>query len=356
MISNYRMIFLFLIAAFYTSSTQGDVFSMPDGITSLEFVTVGNAGNIADSRYNNHNNLHNGCVDYTFQMGKYEVTVGQYLKFLNAVAASDPYCLYDPCMASIPSHGCMITQHGENGSYSYDLSARPSGTEADWINLPVNFVSFRSAARFANWLHNGQPTGILTGDTEQDANFTENGAYTIDYYSIRAIRNTDAKYWIPNQDEWYKAAYHDKNAGTAEQYFDFATATNARPSNLLISPDEGNNANCQDEAYTIGDPYYRTPVGEFEFSESPYGTFDQSGNVWEWTDTEYAGHIMLGGAYDTEPAWLRASVYGYGYGPGGIGGIKHVGFRIAAIPEPNCIILLLTGMVTLFFGHRFSKL
>ena len=37
-------------------------------------------------------------------------------------------------------------------------------------------------------------------------------------------------------------------------------------------------------ATSIGSPYYRTNVGEFENSASAYGTFDQGGNVWEWNE------------------------------------------------------------------------
>jgi hypothetical protein len=39
--------------------------------------------------------------------------------------------------------------------------------------MPVNYVSFYDALRFANWLHNGQPTGAQGNAT------TEGGAYTI---------------------------------------------------------------------------------------------------------------------------------------------------------------------------------
>ena len=41
----------------------------------------------------------------------------------------------------------------------------------------------------------------------------------------------------------------------------------------------------QNGGFTIGEPYCTTEVGEFENSASPYGTFDQGGNVWEWNET-----------------------------------------------------------------------
>ena len=50
-------------------------------------------------------------------------------------------------------------------------------------------------------------------------------------------------------------------------------------------PRSGQQRELLHDGYTIGSPYYTTEVGEFENSESPYGTFDQGGNIWEWNET-----------------------------------------------------------------------
>ena len=72
-----------------------NVFNMPGGETSLQFVTVGNPGNVADS--NGY-----GSVPYVYQMGEYDVTAAQYCVFLNAVATTgDPYGLYYSRMAAV---------------------------------------------------------------------------------------------------------------------------------------------------------------------------------------------------------------------------------------------------------------
>ena len=76
-----------------TGVSKADVFNMGDGLTSLEFVTVGNPGNAADS-------TGYGAVDHVYQIGKFEVTAGQYTEFLNAVAATDTYGLYSTLMWS----------------------------------------------------------------------------------------------------------------------------------------------------------------------------------------------------------------------------------------------------------------
>ena len=99
-------------------SVQADVFHMPAGDTSLQFVTVGNPGNLADPATGN---LY-GSVGYTYQMGKYDVTLGQYCQFLNAVAKTDTYHLYTIYMMDgffVPGIPSGISQSGSSGSYSY---------------------------------------------------------------------------------------------------------------------------------------------------------------------------------------------------------------------------------------------
>ena len=98
---------------------------------------------------------------YAYQIGKYEVTAGQYTEFLNAVADSDTYGLYSTLMGDILNYGANIQRTGSSPNYSYSVAA-------DWANRPVNYVSFWDAARFANWLHNGQPTGPQGPGTTED--------------------------------------------------------------------------------------------------------------------------------------------------------------------------------------------
>jgi hypothetical protein len=68
-------------------------------------------------------------------------------------------------------------------------------------------------------------------------------------------------------------------------YWNYPTTADAGVSNQLIDPDPGNNATfSENQVRTIGPPYYRTEAGAHENSESPYGTFDQGGNVQEFTE------------------------------------------------------------------------
>ena len=298
----------------------------------IDTVPVGNPGNAADGY---------GSVGYAYEIGKYEVTAGQYAEFLNAVAATDTYGLYSTYMG-VPTNywfGCNILRSGISGAYTYSVAS-------DWANRPVNYVSYWDSCRFANWMHNGQPTGLQTVLT------TEDGAYSINGYNGddgRAIqRNTGARWFVPSEDEWYKAAYYDPDKPGGAGYWDYPTKSNSIPSNALTTPDGGNNANCEQGGFTIGSPYYRTNVGEFENSEGAYNTFDQGGNVCEWNEviSHDAGRGLRGGSYAGTAALHRANRSDYNP----TGEFAFVGFRVAylpggwqPVPEPSSIIALAGG-------------
>ncbi len=109
-------------AGIVVSEDRSDEAFVTEEVKGLEFVPVGNPGNAADTNQY-------GAVDYDFSIGKYEVTAGQYTRFLNAVAASDPNELYNPLMWS-SSSGCKIERIGVPGSYTYRVAAgwcQPAG-------------------------------------------------------------------------------------------------------------------------------------------------------------------------------------------------------------------------------------
>ena len=317
----------------------------------IETVTVGDPNNVDDTA---HDPNGFGGVAYEYNIGKFEITAGQYCEFLNAVGDADPYGLYSTSMDSDP-WGCQITRKGSSPNYTYDFSGRPSGTEADWMNRPVNYVSWGDAARFANWLHNGQPTGPQGLSTTEDGAYYLNGA-TGDPALVAVTREPDWKWAITSEDEWYKAAYYDPNKPGGAGYWDYPTQTNSTPNNGNPEGDTGNSGNFDDGDYTIGSPYWRTNVGFFGQSDSPYGTLDQGGNVWEWNEalipdqygTGWYGGLR-GGAF-IDGVWaLRASERGLN---GRTDGSYNFGFRVSEVPEPTCLVVVALGGLALLRRRR----
>ena len=309
----------------------------------FEWVNITNPGGVTnqgDTAVMQDSTSGYGSVAYNYKISACEVTNAQYVEFLNEVAASDPYGLYNAAQSTNALQG--ITRTGNVGSYNYYW-------KSGYANLPVLYVSLNDAFRFANWLN--------SGSTETGAYQFTNGVLDTDYYGT-TLHNPDATYWIPTEDEWYKAAYYNPDTG---DYFLYATGTNATPDNNIPSADSGNSVNYNSGGYTLPAPYL-TEVGAYDDSESPYGTYDQSGSLWEWNETlvnEAAGRYGLRGG-----SWFEANRVDY------ISSLyrnqtlpsyeaANVGFRIAgyredtsAIPEPMTFVLFITSISSLFFVRQ----
>lgn len=287
---------------------RSDVFNMAPGLTSLQFVGVGDAGNPAD-------NTGYGAVGYTYDIGKFDVTAAQYCEFLNAVADTDKYGLYSTNMTN--GSGCNILRTGASGSYAYSVSA-------DYANRPANCISWGDAARFCNWLQNGQKSGAQDATTTEDGAYLLNGAVSQDAL-LAVTRKAGAGFFLPTEDEWYKAAYYDPNKPGGAGYWEYPTRSDAAPSNML-SATGTNNANYNN---SIGNPY-RTEVGAFAASPGPFGTFDQGGNVKQWNETKITTNRGLrGGAYTSTSAAPLSVTVRDGTVPNAED--YNIGFRIGSI-------------------------
>ncbi len=281
-----RLLTLVATAAFITSASAS---------ISMDWVNVGNPGF--------------GAVAYAYQIGKHEVTNSQYGAFLNAKGASNSGAIYNTNMAS---YG--ITQSGVSGNYSYSVTGALA-------NRPVVYVSWFDAARFANWMMNGQGSGDM-----------ETGAYTLNGATSGIINaNIGAQVYLPTGDEWYKAAYYN------------AATTSYDPK--------------------LRQAYYNAATESYETTSAPtyYGTFNQSGDIvalgsdfWgedldqaadvrEWSDAvrrEWSPSLreVWGSFMSIE------DVKESNFGPASLSSDpafedKGLGFRLASVPEPTSIFL-----------------
>ena len=312
----------------------------PAWAITIDTVPIGNPGNGNDPATGN---LYGG-VAYNYSIGKYDVTVGQYTAFLNAVAATDTYGFYNSAMATDPNIA-GVSRSGAPGSYSYGVIGSP--------NKPVTYISWGDAVRFCNWLQNGQP-GLGGSAVPQNAASTEAGAYEFSVQPglIAVSRSAKAQWFIPSESEWYKAAYH-KNDGITNHYWNYATGTNTTPT----SAPPGNTLNTAN-FYGITTGYavtgstshdskqnYLTDVGSYTASASPYGTFDQSGDVSAYPAIGPEGHRgMGGGLWDDDSSWLASTSRGYGEATAE-NDIN--GFRVATVLEPSTVLLGALGAIGL---------
>lgn len=311
----------------------------------FDWATIGYPFNADDTHGSGY-----GGVDYAFRISRHEVTNAQYAQFLNTVDPEgvNTNSLYNTSMSSSSRGGIDFVGTASDGSKYQVKTGRG--------NNPVVYVSFFDAMRFVNWLDNGQGTGS-----------TETGVYTIGS-GTNETRSLGATFFIPSEDEWYKAAYYDPNSST---YYDFPTGTDTESYSddpaALNTPDDTNAGNFLKNDFTVNgydDGYavtgttvfnnsqnYLTDVGAYSQSTSPYGTFDQGGNVKEWNEAiSGTTRGLRGGSWGAGSSSLIASFSEVG-SPSAENDL--IGFRVAmVIPEPHSVLLAAIGAGGLFLRRR----
>jgi formylglycine-generating enzyme len=235
---------------------------------AIQWVTVGDPGNDADTTFY-------GDVTTSFQIMKYEFTNQQYTDFLNSVDAGgiNPNSVYNVDMGNDIRGGISFTSGAASGS--------KYAVKSNMGDKPVNYVSWFDAARVSNWLMNGATS---LSDTETGA-YTLNNATTGNAPAV----NFGATFYIPTEDQWYKAAYY-KGGGTTAGYWDYATRSDTPPTAVTANEtgigsagSTDNFANYSDDANWNDRSGNVTTVGTNGVS-SAYGAFDMNGNITEWND------------------------------------------------------------------------
>lgn len=274
------------VALACVSGSTADADSRCVGPVCIDVVIVGDLGNAPDAETGL------GQVDEAFAIGKYEITVEQYVAFLNTVAAR-PSTLVEgkheaieelwqqdmfETHAYVAPNG-VVARSGSGTAedpYIYrEIHDAKLGTQSP--RRAILNISWFAAARFANWLHNG---GTAASDTED-------GAYTLAYRRKGVVpRNSGARWWIPSLNEWYKAAYYDPTKQGTNRYWTYPTRSDSLPV-AGMPPGSANSANYNS---VLPDGRKLTPVGAYTGTTSYYGTHDQAGLMWEWSDSSYANH------------------------------------------------------------------
>jgi hypothetical protein len=210
-------------------------------------------------------------------------------------------------------------------------------------------LSWNEAARFVNWLNtsNGYSAAykftLQPGDVGYNANsdiqlWTAGDA---GFDATNLYRNANAFYFLPSEDEWYKAAYY---SGSGTTYYDYATASDTTPTTTVV----------YGQLYTTG-PADIDNAGDL----SHYGTMGQNGNVWEMNESSWDGlndspsfaRVGRGGHWESTSGSLVSSARGNGTPATGN---YAIGFRVASVPEPSAAVLMLISGGALLLKRKFS--
>ena len=285
---------------------------------TMNFVPIGSPSNVADTT-GSPNPV--GSVAYNYSIGKFEVNED------------------------------MITKYNAGFGTANGLAIIK---DTRGTNRPATSVSWNEATRFTNWLNTS--TGgfaaykfTTSGVNDNIALWTP--AETEDYNSANPFRSLRSNYFLPNFNEWYKAAYFDPTTNT---YFDYPTGSNTAPTAVP-------SGTLPDRAV------YNGQSGPADVNNagglSPFGVMGLGGNVWEWEETEAdlvnnsesSIRGIRGGSWFSNSSNLLSSFRGGGF-PGD--GNDAVGFRVAslsltAVPEPSSMLLAVSlGLGGLMYRRR----
>jgi formylglycine-generating enzyme required for sulfatase activity len=322
------------------SAVQAGVVNL--GSFSGEFVTVGDPGNTADS-------TGYGAVSKMFDIMKFEFTNQQYVQFLNSVDATGNKTngIYDELMGTDTRGGISFNSGAAAGSkYAVRLNMG---------NKPVNFVSWFDAARVSNWLQNG-----ATSEASM-----ETGAYNLNNATggNAVAMNAGARFFIPSENQWYKAAYY-RGGGTNAGYWAYATQSNTLPTSVTANAtgdgsagSSGNFANYNRVADWNGQDGNVTTVGT-NGGPSAYGAFDMTGNLAEWNDLDSSSSssrgLRGGGCFEFSSEMSSSSRYFFNTSDEN----DYLGFRVAMdpVPEPSMMVIgTLFGLGGLMAKRRLKK-
>ena len=298
---------------------------------NMEFVTIGNPNNAADTDPSARPvSTTLGRVGYTYDIGKFEVSRDMITKY-NAT----------PGVVAITL--ANMTSLGGNGA-----------------NRPGTGISWNEAARFVNWLNTS--TGGVVAYNYADGNIATNltpwtVSDSLDYDASNPYRSKRAKYVLPSYDEWYKAAYYNPNNST---YYNFANGSDTRPTAVTGGTDPNTAVYTQSGEASPTGPADVTNAGGL----SPYGVMGLNGNVYEWEEGSFdllnsdgsSNRAFRGGHWAGGSSNLLMSARA-NLGPGVED--QDNGFRVAMVepvPEPSMMVIgMVFGLGGLAAKRRLKK-
>lgn len=253
-----------------------------DGYTWATITHPGNRPtNAAETPMRPDANL--GAVAYQYRIAVTEVTVGLWFEFVSAYA---PFYDFRGGSIADPDFTGFSINYGFDGLYIVP-GISP--------NRPAD-MSWEYAARYVNWLHNGQVSEqwAFESGVYDTSTFTFNPDGTPNHVTARA---PGARYWIPTVDEWVKAAFYDPDRyGEGEEgYWLFPVGSN-EPAVGGLLPGEGGQSNAGGDWWSGPFPL---DVGSFPDVRSPFGLLDLTGGVaefLEWPTPGFQGQMPARGA------------------------------------------------------------
>ncbi|MCC6320719.1 MAG: SUMF1/EgtB/PvdO family nonheme iron enzyme [Phycisphaerales bacterium] len=248
-------------------------------MSGIDFVRIGAVGNAPYQASNPNAFVHNrGGIAYEYSIGRFEVTTAEWVPFFNA-AFRLPADQRIPHIVAPSFWGAA----GSPGNWTV-----PAGNE----RRPVGDISWRMAAIFCNWNHNGRGAtreAFMSGAYDVESFGFESGVPNLRFTDQQA-HSPGARYWIPTFDELFKASHFDPNGNGPGQarWWEYNNASDTAPvygtPGVLVNGVLAQaNAGWDSGDYPGRSPF-TVPLGSYGV-QSPWGLLDTAGGTTEWTET-----------------------------------------------------------------------
>lgn len=268
---------LFCLSILSMRVVMADTLTLPPGVPAPSFV---NDMIVVDDINNGNDSTGYGNVPYEYRVSQTQITVGDWVAFLNAVDPSDNLNLKSSYTHKNPGWGSWIPYQHNGSSWSVKSPYNNGVIElssSDAAQLPVDGISLNQVARYMNWL--------ATGNINQ-------GAFTFSNNSNgnSNITGFDATYpgpRLPLENELYKAMYWHNGSNAYRLY---PNGSNSAPSAANVDTLTGDYTTSSSTALYGAWDFVTGPssnsawakVGQ-ETSGNAWGFHDMSGNRHETT-------------------------------------------------------------------------
>ncbi len=304
--------------AFAPGGLLADVFGSGSNAFTVDFVAVGDAGNPADSGTTGSSFSPYGAVSYDFRMGTTEISRES------------------------------VTKANVGGNLGISLTSVPFFQRGNAGPDPAMGVSWNEAARFVNYLNTSTGAtaaykfALQPGDTGYSATADIElwNSNDVGFDPTNAFRNLNATYFLPSENEWYKAAYY---GGTGSTYFDYA-GSDVVPTSVQSGTADG--TAVYDLSFQVGP----APVAQ-SGGTSYYGARGMNGNIGEYTESAFDGsndnaselRAVRDSYFNAQSAAEFSSSFRNQLGADSEN--INTGFRVASVvPEPAASALIVLGL------------